>query len=145
MPKQTTVLTGREKLIYDLHELHDRMRPIVVSAGVQDSHYDAPFKNIEEHTNEVIESLLVWLREFEAGPYRGAYGIWRLKPPEWWVNMETLFGQRKTREHKLLKVERKKLRAAWYKRYGDPDHGNEAQGEKSISNSIDNDSSRSSL
>ena len=133
---KNVVLSPRDQLLKNIYDIHHTMRDIVLAAGVPEQHYEKPIRNLEEKTNEELIPLFDWLKAFsEGGPYSNVLNIWRLKPPAWWYNMETLFQQRKTREQKLLNFERRKLRKAWYKRYGEP----EAQGQESVENAVSSD------
>lgn len=130
--KQPVPLTGRDKLLSDLVTLHSGMRPTITASGVQEGHYDSVLRGIEEKTNEEIEGLMEWLESFNGGPVKDVLAIYNLKSEDWWINMTLIFRQSKTREHKLLKQARTKLRKAWYKRHGEPiDNG---QSEESVQN-----------
>lgn len=117
MSKSEEVLQDKTKLLTDLMSLHAKLRPIVLASGVRDQHYDAPMKNVDVYNPVLLEALYDWLKEFEAGPYNAVYQIWRLKPEDWWFNTMVLFQMKASREHTMLKAERKKLRKAWYKRH----------------------------
>lgn len=111
-------LTYRDQLVLSLTTLHAALRPLCLRAGLTEIQYDAPLKSVPDLTNEAIEELYAWFQSFHITAYESLAAIWRLKPPEWWHNMETLFSLRKTREQKLLKAESRKLRMAWSKRHG---------------------------
>lgn len=94
------------------------MRPIVIEAGINEVQYDSPIKKIPDSTNEELQAFYDWLKQFQAKEYTGVLAIWKLKTPEWWHNMVTLFSQHNTREQKLLREARAKARRAWWKKHG---------------------------
>lgn len=111
-------LTGRDKILASIQDLHQAMRYEVLAAGVMDVHYDSEVKDLTNHTNEDLEQLLGLLLAIAEGPYAELLNVRKLRPVEWWVNMTGLFSQHQLREQKLLKAEQKKLRAAWRNRRG---------------------------
>lgn len=94
------------------------MRYEMLASGVMDVHYDSEVKDLTNHTNEDLEQLLSLLFSIAEGPYAEVLVVRKLRPVEWWANMTALFSQHQLREQKLLKIEQKKLRAAWRNRRG---------------------------
>lgn len=93
-----------------LRKLHAEMRPNLMAAGIEN--VDAFFE--VKPTPEQVEEYTAWLTGLEE--YKKFIAIWGLRTAEWWANM-TLLGNNDLREHKLLRVASKELRAAWRKRH----------------------------
>lgn len=109
-----------------LISLHNTMRERCLAAGITEQHYTNLLRDIDTMSLETLEALFDWLMDLFEGPYQNMYAIWRLKPADWWYNMEVLYRQRKTREQQLLRKEYKKLRKAWYNRNGNAEEGQES-------------------
>lgn len=118
--KQEPELLGRAKLLADIHMLHDYMREEILESGVQEAQYNFPLRNEENMTNEQLEEFQAFLQSFRIGPFAGLLTVRSYRPKEFWNNLSMLFGQRKLREQKLLRIEQKKVRNAWHKRYAPP-------------------------
>lgn len=112
-------LNPRDQSISDLHLLRAEIQEHIIRAGIQESEFNVPIRQIDKMTNDEIESLLTWHRGFYSGPWTDVQKIWALREPSFWANL-ALLGQHKLREQKLLRAALKKLRIAWRKRHGDP-------------------------
>ncbi len=96
------------------------MKEQLVASGIQQSELDVPFKDLAERPIEWIRSLQTWLELLKIGPYAKVLATYSLREPQFWINMETLYGLHNTREQKDLKRARRLLRIAWRKRHGQP-------------------------
>lgn len=108
----------RDLLIDDLQRLREEAKPHVIRAGIQETEFDVPVRDLDKLSDEALNELIQWHKEFRATAIQGVLEIWLLKPEEWWGNLVTLFSLHKTREQKLLRAAQKKLRISWRKRHG---------------------------
>lgn len=116
MRRRKPKLEGRELLLDTLMKLHAEMHDLIIAAGVIESHYNNPVKDLNGMTSEQLTQLLDWLQVLRNNEYKQVEVIWKSKPTEWWTNMRMLFAQRNTLEEKLLRQANHKLRKAWFSR-----------------------------
>lgn len=107
-------LTGRDKLLYDIHTIHEVMRNEAFESGIQTQHYDAIIRDEEKMTNEQLERVLGYLKKLHSGPYLEVTKVRILRPKEFWTNLKIVFQQHGLIEQKMLKAKQKEMRAFWY-------------------------------
>lgn len=97
-----------------LSKLMKKLRPNLLAAGLTEVQIDKFTSKVDTVTDIVVNKYIedVTALTVAGGAYHGFMGIYGLKPVTWWENMKML-GQTDLREHKILRTESNKLKAAW--------------------------------